>query len=209
MPGMLHPSIRVDFKMTLDLNELEWLALDALVGYGTDAFLKVFYRHLGQSYLKPHEAGLRALFDTVHKHAGAFRSQVQETRKVAGIMSAEVRRTAEELPPGSAWGADYLSPIEREQLLEPLTEVRKLLCIKQAESVVAAAERTARELAELKAGGYLVAAEDRELVAGALREVGAKLVGAPAGENLTTQGDRLMRIAEMLAPTPSATPEAG
>lgn len=52
-------------EITLVLHEEEAAALDAIAGYGTDAFLKVFYAHLGVAYLKPHEAGLRSLFDSV------------------------------------------------------------------------------------------------------------------------------------------------
>lgn len=44
---------------------LEVRALDALVGYGDDAFVKVFYEHLGKHYMQPHEAGLKSVRELV------------------------------------------------------------------------------------------------------------------------------------------------
>jgi hypothetical protein len=55
----------VKHTFTLELNGDEMLALDAIVGYGTDNFLKVFYQFLGRHYLQPHEKGCRTLFDKV------------------------------------------------------------------------------------------------------------------------------------------------
>lgn len=55
----------VKLEISLTLNEAETRALHALTAYGTDAFLKTFYEHMGQSCLKPHENGLRELFATV------------------------------------------------------------------------------------------------------------------------------------------------
>lgn len=52
----------VALHVTLQLSEPEAAALDALAGYGTEPFLKVFYEHMGKSYLQPHEAGLISLF---------------------------------------------------------------------------------------------------------------------------------------------------
>jgi hypothetical protein len=57
----------VEGRVTLHLTESEAAALEALAGYGDDAFLKVFYKEMGQSYLKPHEAGLRSLFRTIDR----------------------------------------------------------------------------------------------------------------------------------------------
>jgi hypothetical protein len=51
--------------ITIRLSEEEAGALDALVGYGAEEFLKAFYQHLGQAYLKPHESGLKSLFESV------------------------------------------------------------------------------------------------------------------------------------------------
>jgi len=57
--------VGVNFEILLTLNETELRALDALVGYGVDPFLKVFYEKLGKAYMEPHEKGLRSLFDKI------------------------------------------------------------------------------------------------------------------------------------------------
>ncbi len=57
----------VQLSVLLKLSEPEARALDALVGYGFDSFIKVFYEHLGKHYMEPHEAGLRSLFESVRK----------------------------------------------------------------------------------------------------------------------------------------------
>lgn len=36
----------VDLRMFFEVDEIEARALDALSGYGDDAFIKVFYEHL-------------------------------------------------------------------------------------------------------------------------------------------------------------------
>lgn len=55
----------IDAKYVLEINADEAGALDAISGYGVDQFLKVFYEHMGESYLKRHEAGFRSLLETV------------------------------------------------------------------------------------------------------------------------------------------------
>lgn len=55
----------VKHTFTLELNEDEMMALDGIVGYGADNFLKVFYQYLGKHYLQPHEKGCRTLFSKV------------------------------------------------------------------------------------------------------------------------------------------------
>jgi hypothetical protein len=54
------PTVAMEFDFRLSLEEAR--ALDALTGYGTDAFLDAFYKSMGEAYLRPHEAGLRSLF---------------------------------------------------------------------------------------------------------------------------------------------------
>lgn len=71
--------------ITIQMSEDEAAALDALAGYGVDAFLKVFYEHLGQAYLKPHERGLRSLFESVQRgNAGVrlFLGRAKAAREV-------------------------------------------------------------------------------------------------------------------------------
>lgn len=47
------------------LTKGEALALDAIVGYGIEPFLKVFYEHMGKAYLQPHEKEMKKLFERV------------------------------------------------------------------------------------------------------------------------------------------------
>lgn len=55
----------VNLEVTLTINESEARALDALVGYGFKGFIEVFYKHMGQAYMRPHEKGLESFFDSV------------------------------------------------------------------------------------------------------------------------------------------------
>lgn len=55
----------IAFTVKCELTESELRALDALVGYGFDNFLKCFYEHLGKAYLEPYERDLRQLFDKI------------------------------------------------------------------------------------------------------------------------------------------------
>lgn len=73
---------RVTVTATLTLDHAEIAALDALACYGTDAFLKVFYEKLGEAYLRPHEAGLRSLFETVRGDAARALASVRDAEAV-------------------------------------------------------------------------------------------------------------------------------
>lgn len=57
--------ISIEIEFTLEIGEEEARALDALVSYGTDVFIREFYKHLGEFYLKPHETGLRSFFEGI------------------------------------------------------------------------------------------------------------------------------------------------
>jgi hypothetical protein len=73
-----HPSIAAE--ITIRLNEDEAAALDALVGYGVEEFLKVFYEKLGRAYLGPHENGLRSLFVSVRTGDASVASFLKAAR---------------------------------------------------------------------------------------------------------------------------------
>lgn len=57
----------VDLKINLELTLSEAHALHNLTVYGFPAFKEMFYKNLGQHYLKPHEKGLGSLFETIKK----------------------------------------------------------------------------------------------------------------------------------------------
>ena len=54
-------NVNIEFSINLSLTLGEAQALEAIVGYGADAFLEQFYK-LGKAYLGPHEDDMRALF---------------------------------------------------------------------------------------------------------------------------------------------------
>ena len=55
---------KILFSVKCELTENELRALDALVGYGFDNFIKHFYG-LGKHYMEPYENDLRQLFAKV------------------------------------------------------------------------------------------------------------------------------------------------
>ena len=55
----------VEARAEISFGEGELRALDAMIGYGADAFLKVFYPHLGEAYMQKYEDDFRALFATL------------------------------------------------------------------------------------------------------------------------------------------------
>jgi len=60
----------IETTITLAMSKAEASALYEIAGYGADSFLKVFYKELGEVYLKPHEAGLRSLFHALRGDSG-------------------------------------------------------------------------------------------------------------------------------------------
>lgn len=81
---------RVEVSATMQFNEAELRALDALVGYGADAFLKVFYEKLGKAYMQPHEAGLRTLFESVRQTVPGILRRTDDARRIAFEEAAEL-----------------------------------------------------------------------------------------------------------------------
>jgi len=57
----------VSLHIVLQLDEKEAGALAAMAAYSTEDFLDVFYTRIGESALKPYEAGLRSLFESVRQ----------------------------------------------------------------------------------------------------------------------------------------------
>lgn len=76
------PKADIDLQISFTINEKEARALDALVGYGDEAFLKVFYEKMGQHYMKPHEAGLLSFFAAVRASVPGPLRRVDEAREV-------------------------------------------------------------------------------------------------------------------------------
>lgn len=78
----MKPQVDIELRVKTTLSEAECRALDALVGYGIEPFLKVFYEKMGKTYMQPHEAGLRSLFETVGRDVCPYLKSVDMARKV-------------------------------------------------------------------------------------------------------------------------------
>ncbi|MES2973339.1 MAG: hypothetical protein V4757_07005 [Pseudomonadota bacterium] len=72
---------KVEAFVTIRISEAEAGALDALTGYGIDAFIRVFYKQMGETYMKPFEPGLRSLFKAVRDEIPQFLHNAKRARK--------------------------------------------------------------------------------------------------------------------------------
>lgn len=80
-------SVTVTIQFTI--SEEEARALDALVGYGDKEFLKeydehffkIFYSRLGEHYMKPHEKGLRSVFQNIRETMPNLLQRADKARK--------------------------------------------------------------------------------------------------------------------------------
>jgi len=68
-------------EFTIKFTEVEARALEAIAGYGTNNFLKLFYEHMGKAYLEPHEQGVKTLFEDIKKSLGPQLLMVDKARK--------------------------------------------------------------------------------------------------------------------------------
>lgn len=71
--------VKVDAKFTVSEGELR--ALEALAGYGDDAFIEMFYKTLGKTYLQPHEKHLREFLKSIRSIATPILSRTDAARK--------------------------------------------------------------------------------------------------------------------------------
>ena len=75
-------NVRIKGEFILVIQEDEARALEAITGYGADNFLSFFYEKLGSHYLKPHEMGLKSLFEGVQNNLSAQLKKVVKAREV-------------------------------------------------------------------------------------------------------------------------------
>lgn len=80
--------LSMNFEAVMHLTEPEIRALDALVGYGIEPFLKAFYETLGKAYMQDHEGGLRTLFDSVEKQVRPELARMDEVKRVLKLNMA-------------------------------------------------------------------------------------------------------------------------
>lgn len=74
--------VSLTFTSTITLTEVEMRALEALVCYGDEAFIKAFKENLGSCYIENHTDGLISFFDTVRKQVLPAVHQVDKSRKL-------------------------------------------------------------------------------------------------------------------------------
>lgn len=72
--------IDLSFKITIELTEQEAQAIVNVFGYSPEAYLKVFYKELGTSYLKPHEAGVYSLHNNLAPELKSALYKIESTR---------------------------------------------------------------------------------------------------------------------------------
>jgi hypothetical protein len=75
-------SSSININIHLTLNEIEARALEAIAGYGSTEFLRVFYEKLGISYLKPHEDGIISIFENISKELPKHIQKAEDTRNI-------------------------------------------------------------------------------------------------------------------------------
>lgn len=73
---------KLDIQIRFAIDEEEARALDALVGYGDDEFIKWFYEFLGKSYMEKHEQGLRKFMSSVREFLPPILSKLDEHKKI-------------------------------------------------------------------------------------------------------------------------------
>lgn len=74
----LKPTLRVEVHFVVE--EVEARALDAMAGYGDDAFVSAFYERLGKAYMEKHEHGLRSFLDSIRKQMPMVLGQIDSAR---------------------------------------------------------------------------------------------------------------------------------
>lgn len=71
----------IDLQCNFLINEAEARALDAMAGYGDDAFVKAFYEGLGEAYMRRHEKGLRHFLKSVREFIPPILTKLDRARK--------------------------------------------------------------------------------------------------------------------------------
>ncbi len=71
----------LELEVIIRLTEKEARAVEALGGYGEDAFVKFFYENLGRTYMQPYEEGLRSFLKTTGM-LNTWLRRIDKSRKV-------------------------------------------------------------------------------------------------------------------------------
>lgn len=87
-----------DVQVTIRLNYEQAKALDAMAGYGAEAFIKAFKEKLGAHYITPYEEGIKSLFSEIRTSNKPIQKAIYEcenlNRKIGEInkIEAEARK---------------------------------------------------------------------------------------------------------------------
>jgi hypothetical protein len=73
---------RIELKVLIELTEDEVRALDALVGYGDDEFIKAFKENLGAYYMQHYEQGLRLFFKSIRTSIPLIIAKTDQARSI-------------------------------------------------------------------------------------------------------------------------------
>lgn len=70
----------MELTVTMRITESEARALDAMAGYGENAFVNAFYENLGKAYMERHENGLRVFLRSVRGFIGPVLHRCDKAR---------------------------------------------------------------------------------------------------------------------------------
>lgn len=70
----------VGLNVVFEVSEAEARALYEMSSYSVDQTLKVFYDHMGQHYLRPHEVGFRTFFEHARQQLGPILDRLNKAR---------------------------------------------------------------------------------------------------------------------------------
>jgi hypothetical protein len=73
---------RIELKVTLELNETELRALEAIAGYNHKTVANVLLENLGKSYLRDHIGGLYSFLAAVNENARGILKRLDDARAV-------------------------------------------------------------------------------------------------------------------------------
>jgi hypothetical protein len=72
----------MDVSAAFTVDEEEMRALDAMVGYGYGSFIETFRKHLGESYMRGHEDGLKRFFESIGGQVAPILRRADDARAV-------------------------------------------------------------------------------------------------------------------------------
>jgi len=79
---MASVNVKTHIEATVTFDEVQLRALDGMLGYGKEAFLKCFYTQCGTYYLKPYEAGVDSLFDKLKQEVSDALHKIDKIKKI-------------------------------------------------------------------------------------------------------------------------------